>query len=115
MLEPALLIRCRQADHALVEQVICLPWFFLRQDFSTWEDVLPEYFLIRSSLELLPNTRQPLAKNVRCKKNLPPDSLLLRNVSLSQVKIDTENWLGADKTGGLEILAQKGKIKVGEM
>ena len=38
---------------------------------------------------------------------------MLRNVSLSQVKIDTENWLGADKTGGLEILAQKGKIKVG--
>ena len=29
------------------------------------------------------------------------------------MKIDTENWLGADKTGGLEILAQKGKIKVG--
>ena len=27
--------------------------------------------------------------------------------------MDTENWLGADKTGGLEILAQKGKIKVG--
>ena len=56
-----------------------------------------------------------MAKIVRCKKNLPLDCLLLRNVSLSQVKIDTENWLGADKTGGLEILAQKGKIKVGEL
>ena len=29
-----------------------------------------------------------------------------------QVKVDTENYLSADKTGGLEILAQKGKIKV---
>jgi len=29
-----------------------------------------------------------------------------------QVKLDTENWLSADRTGGLEILAQKGKIKV---
>ena len=29
-----------------------------------------------------------------------------------QIKVDNENWLGADKTGGLEILAQKGKIKV---
>ena len=29
-----------------------------------------------------------------------------------QVKLDTENWIPADRTGGLEILAQKGKIKV---
>ena len=29
-----------------------------------------------------------------------------------QIKLDTENWLGADCTGGIEILAQKGKIKV---
>ena len=29
-----------------------------------------------------------------------------------QVKVDSENYLSADKTGGLEILAQKGKIKV---
>jgi len=28
------------------------------------------------------------------------------------VKLDTENWLSKDKTGGLEILAMKGKIKV---
>ena len=89
--------------------------FYSAAVLSPWEDPLPEHFFIRSSLELLPNTRRPLAKIVRCKKNLPLDCLLLRNVSLSQVKIDTENWLGADKTGGLEILAQKGKIKVGEM
>ena len=55
-----------------------------------------------------------MAKIVRFKKTcLSIDFFLPRNVSLSQVKIDTENWLGADKTGGLEILAQKGKIKVG--
>jgi len=29
-----------------------------------------------------------------------------------QVKLDTENWISADRTGGLEILAQKGRIKV---
>jgi hypothetical protein len=29
-----------------------------------------------------------------------------------QVKVDTETWLGPNKTGGIEILAQKGKIKV---
>jgi len=30
----------------------------------------------------------------------------------TSVKLDTENWLSKDKTGGLEILAMKGKIKV---
>merc|ERR1712227_707608 len=29
-----------------------------------------------------------------------------------QVKLDTENWLPTDCTGGIEILAFKGKIKV---
>merc|ERR1712203_1320252 len=66
LLEPALLIRCRQADQALVEQVI--------------PAALAEY-----------------------KATVGKDC---------QNKVDTENWLGADKTGGLEILAQKGKIKV---
>jgi len=66
LLEPALLIRCRQADQALVEQVI--------------PAALAEY-----------------------KSTVGKDC---------QIKVDTENWLGADKTGGLEILAQKGKIKV---
>merc|ERR1712179_809798 len=33
-------------------------------------------------------------------------------VRCCQVKLDTENWIPADRTGGLEILAQKGKIKV---
>merc|ERR1712212_1396955 len=66
LLEPALLIRCRQADQALVEQVI--------------PGALAEY-----------------------KATVGKDC---------QIKVDNENWLGADKTGGLEILAQKGKIKV---
>jgi len=66
LLEPSLLIRCRQADQPLVEKIIPLS--------------VADY-----------------------KAKVGKDC---------QVKLDTENWLGADKTGGLEILAQKGKIKV---
>jgi len=66
MLEPALLIRCRAVDQAIVESVIA--------------GALAEY---KSKV------------NKEC-----------------QVKLDTENWLPANKAGGLEILAQKGKIKV---
>jgi len=66
LLEPALLLRCRKADQALVEQII--------------PGALAEY-------------KTKVGKEC-------------------QVKVDTENYLSADKTGGLEILAQKGKIKV---
>jgi len=66
LLEPSLLIRCRQIDQPLVEKIIPL--------------AVADY-----------------------KAKVGKDC---------QVKLDTENWLGADKTGGLEILAQKGKIKV---
>jgi len=66
LLEPALLIRCRQVDQGLVEQIIPAS--------------AAEY---KSKV------------NKEC-----------------QVKLDTENWIAADRTGGLEILAQKGKIKV---
>lgn len=31
-----------------------------------------------------------------------------------QIKLDTENWIPADRTGGIEILAQKGKNKGGQ-
>merc|ERR1719320_1693248 len=66
LLEPALLIRCRQVDQGLVESIIPAA------------------------------TAEYKAKaNKDC-----------------QVKLDTENWIPADRTGGLEILAQKGKIKV---
>eukprot|EP00092_Neocalanus_flemingeri_P026189 GFUD01028386.1.p1 GENE.GFUD01028386.1~~GFUD01028386.1.p1 ORF type:complete len:227 (-),score=76.80 GFUD01028386.1:475-1155(-) len=66
LLEPALLIRCRQADQGLVEQII--------------PTATAEY-----------------------KAKVNKDC---------QIKLDTENWISADRTGGLEILAQKGKIKV---
>jgi len=66
LLEPTVLVRCRQTDQSLVEQMI--------------PGAVAEY-----------------------KAKVDKDC---------QVKLDTENWLGADKTGGLEILAQKGKIKV---
>jgi len=66
LLEPALLIRCKQTDQSLVEQII--------------PGALAEY-------------KSAVGKDC-------------------QIKLDTENWLGPDKTGGLEILAQKGKIKV---
>jgi len=66
LLEPTLLIRCRQADQGLVEQIIPAA----QADYKAKVDK-------------------------EC-----------------QVKLDTDTWLGADKTGGLEILAQKGKIKV---
>jgi len=66
LLEPSLLIRCRQIDQPLVEKIIPM--------------AVADY-----------------------KAKVGKDC---------QVKLDTENWLGADKTGGLEILAQKGKIKV---
>jgi len=66
LLEPALLVRCRQMDQGLVEQVI--------------PAALASY-------------KAQVGKEC-------------------QVKLDTESWLPADKTGGLEILAQKGKIKV---
>merc|ERR1712127_208566 len=66
MLEPALLVRCKQSDQALVEQVI--------------PGALTQYKTL-------------VGKDC-------------------QVKLDTENWLKPDMTGGLEILAQKGKIKV---
>jgi len=66
LLEPALLVRCRQVDQGLVESIIPA------------------------------STAEYKAKvNKEC-----------------QVKLDTENWIPADRTGGLEILAQKGKIKV---
>jgi len=66
LLEPTLLIRCRQADQGLVEQIIPAA----QADYKAKVDK-------------------------EC-----------------QVKLDTDTWIGADKTGGLEILAQKGKIKV---
>jgi len=66
LLEPAVLIRCRQVDQGLVESVIP-------------------------------------ASSAEYKAKVNKDC---------QVKLDTENWLPADRTGGIEILAQKGKIKV---
>merc|ERR1719219_2409416 len=66
LLEPSLVIRCRQVDQPLVEQVI--------------PGAVSDY-----------------------KAKVNKDC---------QIKLDTENWLGADCTGGIEILAQKGKIKV---
>lgn len=66
LLEPALLLRCRQVDQPILEQVI--------------PGALAEY-------------KAKVGKEC-------------------QVKVDTETWLGPNKTGGIEILAQKGKIKV---
>jgi len=66
LLEPTLVIRCRQVDQPLMEQVI--------------PGAVSDY-----------------------KAKVNKDC---------QIKLDTENWLGADCTGGIEILAQKGKIKV---
>jgi V-type H+-transporting ATPase subunit E len=66
LLEPTLVIRCRQVDQPLLEQVI--------------PGAVSDY-----------------------KAKVNKDC---------QIKLDTENWLGADCTGGIEILAQKGKIKV---
>lgn len=66
LLEPTLVIRCRQVDQALVEQVIPL-----------------------SQAEYKTKVGKECA-----------------------VRLDTDNWLRADKTGGLEILAHKGAIKV---
>jgi len=66
LLEPSLVIRCRQVDHQLLEQVI-------------------------------PGAQADYKSKVgkEC-----------------AVKIDTDTWLPQDKTGGIEILAQKGQIKV---
>merc|ERR1712152_80495 len=66
LLEPSLVVRCRQADQQLVESIIPAS--------------VSEY-----------------------KAKVNKDC---------QVKLDTENWISADRTGGLEILAQKGRIKV---
>jgi len=66
LLEPALVLRCRQVDHQLVEKIIPAS--------------VSEY-----------------------KAKVNKDC---------QVRIDTENWLPTECTGGIEILAFKGKIKV---
>ena len=123
LLEPALLIRCRQADQALVEQVptllllIIFVVFVVKQIWPRWGWFLPCFGHIlllivcpRSFLELLPSTRPLLAKIARWKEF--SIWAFFQFPCPLQIKVDTENWLGADKTGGLEILAQKGKIKV---
>jgi len=66
LLEPLVVVRCRQSDQGLVEQII--------------PGAVADY---------------KAKVNKEC-----------------QVKLDTETWIPADKTGGLQILAQKGKIKV---
>merc|ERR1711983_467101 len=66
LLEPALVLRCRQVDQQIVESVIPAS--------------VAEY-----------------------KAKVNKDC---------QVKVDTDNWLPSDCTGGIEILAFKGKIKV---
>jgi len=66
LLEPTLVLRCRQVDQQIVESVIPAS--------------VAEY-----------------------KAKVNKDC---------QVKVDTDNWLPSDCTGGIEILAFKGKIKV---
>jgi len=66
LLEPHVLVRCRQVDQSLVEAAI--------------PPALAEY------------------KNIVNKECV--------------FKLDTDNWLSSDCTGGIELLAMKGKIKV---
>eukprot|EP00088_Acartia_fossae_P016188 TRINITY_DN19054_c0_g1_i2.p1 TRINITY_DN19054_c0_g1~~TRINITY_DN19054_c0_g1_i2.p1 ORF type:complete len:227 (-),score=83.08 TRINITY_DN19054_c0_g1_i2:482-1162(-) len=66
LLETSAIVRCRQADHQIVESVI--------------PAAVADY-----------------------KAKVGKDC---------QVKLDTDNWLSKDITGGLEVLGMKGKIKV---
>lgn len=66
LLEPAVTIRCRQADKTLVENAVT---------------------------PALNSVRDKIKKDV-------------------QIKVDGENFLSADSAGGIELYAQKGKIKV---
>ena len=73
LLEPALLIRCRQADHALVEQVICLVCFFLRQDLSTWGEISPKHFSYQVIPGALAEYKATVGKDCQVQKDLPLD------------------------------------------